>query len=101
MVNNQAYFPPATIALLTIVKPLLMYPLLSPAATHTLLTAPIKLVLIALFSIPYKINFPYNVTCVFGILNIISHTHIILTIQDNQRSFLWNYIWILVQQFIN
>ena len=101
MVNNQAYFPPATIALLTIVKPLLMYPLLSPAATHTLLTAPIKLVHIALFSIPYKINFPCNVSCVFGILTILRHTHIRLTIQDNQRNFLWYYIWILVQHFMN
>ena len=23
------------------------------------------------------------------------------TIQDNQRSFLWNYVWILVQKFMN
>ena len=37
----------------------------------------------------------------FGILTILSHAHRILTIQYNHRIFLWNYIWILVQQVMN
>ena len=36
-------------------------------------------------------HYPCNVYGVFGILNILSHAPSILTIQDNQRSFLWNY----------
>ena len=62
---------------------------------------PINLARFALFTIPYKIHSPCNVSCVFGILTIPSHTHSRLTIQYNQKSLLWNYIWIPVQQFMN
>ena len=37
----------------------------------------------------------------FGILTIISHAHSRFNIQDNQRRFLWDYVWIIVQQFTN
>ena len=46
-------------------------------------------------------NSPCNVSGVFGILSIIIHENSRFTIQDNQKSFLWNYVWILVQQFMN
>ena len=55
----------------------------------------------AFFSIPYKIHYPCNVSGMFGILTILSHAHSRFTIQDNQSSFLWNYVWILVQKFMN
>ena len=44
---------------------------------------------------------PCNVSGVFVILTILSQAHIRCTIQDNQRSFLWNYVCILVQKFMN
>ena len=56
---------------------------------------------IALLTITYKMHSPCNVTCVFGILTIISHTYSSLTIQYNERSFFWNYICILVKKFMN
>ena len=62
---------------------------------------PVNLVHLELFTISYKMNSPCTVPCVFGIINIISNTLRRLNIQYNQRSLLWNYIWILVQQFMN
>ena len=53
---------------------------------------PINLVHLSLFSIPYKMYSPCNVSCVFGILTILVHTHKRLTIQYNQKIFLWNYV---------
>ena len=44
---------------------------------------------------------PCNVPYVLGIFTIIIHTHRRITIKYNHRSFLWNCIWILVQQFMN
>ena len=42
-----------------------------------------------------------NLPCVLGVFDITKHTNIRLAIQYNYRIFLWNYIWIFVQQFIN
>ena len=67
---------------------------------HTYFTL-VNLVHFAFFTIPHKMYSSSNVTCVLGILTTIIHTNIRLAIQYNYRSFLWNYIWILVQQFIN
>ena len=62
---------------------------------------PVNLVHLALFTIPYRMNSPCTVPCVFGILTIIIHTLSRLNIQYNQRSLLWKYIWIFVQQLMN
>ena len=56
----------------------------------------IDFVHLAFLFIPYKIHSPCNVSGMFGILAILSHAHSRFTIQDNQRSSLWNYFWILV-----
>ena len=67
---------------------------------HTSLT-PVNIVHIAIFTITLKMHSPCNVPCVFSFITIIIHTQIRLTLQYNQRIFLCNYIWILVQQFMN
>ena len=48
-----------------------------------------------------KIHSTCSVSFVFGILTIISHTHNIPNVQDNQRIFLCNYVWTLVQKFMH
>ena len=62
---------------------------------------PIYFVHLALLSIPYKIHSSCNVSGMFGIFSILSHAHRRFAIQDNQRSFLWNHVWIFIQQFMN
>ena len=62
---------------------------------------PIYFVHPTLLSIPYKMHSPYNVSGMVGKLTIISHAHGRFAIQDNQRSFLWNHVWILIQQFMS
>ena len=62
---------------------------------------PVNLVHLAIFTIPLKLYYPFNLPCVFGILAILIHTHLRLTIQYNPRSLIWNYIWILFQKFMN
>ena len=60
-----------------------------------------NIVHLVLFTIPYKMHSPCNVPCLFGVLTIIIHIHIRRTIQYNHRRLLWNFIWILVHQFMN
>ena len=62
---------------------------------------PVNLVHFSVFYITLKIYYALNVHCVLGVLTIIIHAHSRLTIQYNYRSFLWKYICILVQQFMN
>ena len=53
---------------------------------------PVNPVHLVLFTIPYRINSPCNLTRVFGILTIVSPTHSKITIQYNKMSFLWKYL---------
>ena len=72
------------------------YIIITNVFQHQTSFTPIDFVHLAFFSIRYKMHSPCNVSGMFGILTILSHAYIRFTIQDNQRSFLWNYIWILV-----
>ena len=58
------------------------------------------IVQIELFKISYKVNYYGNVSGVFGVLIIISHTHSLFAIQYNNRWLFWNHIWILFQKLI-
>ena len=62
---------------------------------------PVNLVQLTIFTISHKMYSSRNLPSVIGILNIISHTRSKLAIQHNYKCLLWNYIWILVQQFMN
>ena len=66
---------------------------------HKSLT-PHFIVMIEPFKIYYKVYSYGNVSGVFGVFIILIHTHSLFTIQYNERYFLWDQIWILVQKLI-